>query len=163
MRASARIIASGSNQMKPNSALILDQNGIVLLHRAQNGWRVIGQADPSSENLAGEMDYLRRTAMALSGGKFATKIVVPNDQILYREIDVGEVDAADKSAAVREALEGLTPYGVDELSFDWRAMGGNVVQVAVIAEETLEEAEFFAESHGFNPLCFAAIDRKSVV
>ncbi len=143
--------------MKPSSALILEQDGIVLLHRSKSGWRAIGSADPGADDLDENMAFLRRTAMELSGGKFATKLIVPNSQILYRELNLGPMDSSNKPSAVREALEGLTPYGVDELAFDWRDLGDGRVCVAVVAEQTLHEAEAFADSHRFSPLCFAAI------
>ncbi len=143
--------------MKPSSALILDQNGIVLLHRSKQGWRLIGQADPNSAGINEEMRYLRKTAVDLSGGQFATKLIIPNAQILYRELEIGDIDGPDRAAAVRDGLQGLTPYHVDELAFDWRASGDGCVKVAAVAEETLGEAEKFAEKHRFNPLSFVAI------
>jgi hypothetical protein len=53
------------------------------------------------------------------------------------------------------ALEGRTPYDVGDLAFDWFGHGATV-QVAVVANETLDEAEEFAVEHRFNPVSFAA-------
>ena len=142
--------------MKANFALILDQDGIVLLNRAKVTWRVVGQAHPASERLVEEMAYLRRTAMELSGGRFSTKLVIPNSQILYTAL---QIDPArdDRKNAIREALEGLTPYAVDELTFDWTDQDDGSVTVAAVADITLSEAEAFADEHRFNPLSFVAI------
>lgn len=142
--------------MKPNFTLILDQDGIVLLHRSKNGWRVVGQADPASAQLADEMQYLRRSATALAGGQFASKLVIPNSQILYQDLEL-DGDSVDRAVQVREALDGLTPYAVDELAFDWYETEAGKVTVAAVAEQTLQEAEMFADQHRFNPLSFVAI------
>ena len=143
--------------MKPSSALILDQDGIILLHRAQDGWRVIGQADPTDPDLDQKMKYLRRTALDLAGGKFATKLVIPNSQILYTRLDVPPANGDRLASDLRAALEGLTPYDVDQLAFDWQENSPGKIDFAVVAEETLAEAEAFAEYHKFNPLCFVSI------
>ena len=50
----------------------------------------------------------------------------------------------------------MTPYSVADLVFDWSGHG-EVVQVAVVARETLAEAEAFAETHGFGPVSFVAM------
>ena len=143
--------------MKPSTALILDHEAIILLHRAQDGWRVIGQANPVADDLDDKMRVLRRTALDLAGGKFATKLVIPNSQILYDRLSVAPAQGERLNSEIRAELDGLTPYSVDELAFDWQETTPGQIDIAVVAEETLSEAEDFAEAHRFNPLCFVAI------
>ncbi len=102
------------------------------------------------------LGYLRSTALGLSPRGLATKLIIPNDQILYTEVIAPGPDAASRLAQIRLALEGRTPYDVDDLAFDWSAEG-DMVQVAVIARETLAEAEAFAAEHRFNPVAFVAL------
>jgi hypothetical protein len=58
---------------------------------------------------------------------------------------------------IEEGLEGMTPYAVSELVYDWRAFETDRVKLAVVARETLDEARGFAEGHGFKPAGFAAM------
>ena len=143
--------------MKPGFALILSQDGISLLHRANGGWRGLGKADPSSPTLSQNLRYLQRTATELSGGQFATKLVIPNAQILYRKIAVDSASDSMRTAMIRAELDGATPYKLDELVFDWCEAEEGFVHVAVVATQTLAEAETFAVEHRFNPVsCVAA-------
>lgn len=143
--------------MKPGFALILSQDGISLLHRAKGGWRILGKADPQAPDLDQKLRYLQRTATELSGGQFATKIVIPNSQILFRHIEaVGFTDDL-RTALIHASLDGATPYALDELVFDWADAGDNMAHVAVVATETLKEAEKFARDHRFNPVSFVAL------
>ncbi|NIY78274.1 hypothetical protein HCZ23_02160 [Celeribacter sp. HF31] len=140
--------------MKPNFALNLSHDGIVLLHRASSGWHQMGEVALDAPDMAGELAELRKLATSVSTSGLATKLVIPNSQILYRSLpDPGE---ATRDAAIRAALDGATPYGLDDLVWDSTVTDGQV-QVAVIARETLEEAEGFATEHRFNPISFVAL------
>ena len=139
--------------MKPSFALTLSHDGISLLHRAKHGWRRIGSAAFDDPALPDTLSYLRGTASGLEPHGIATKLVLPNSQILYTEIDAPGPDLARRRAQIRRALEGRTPYAVDELVFDWCGDGPRV-QVAVVARETLAEADAFAAEHRFNPVSF---------
>ncbi|MCX7889612.1 MAG: hypothetical protein N2422_07775, partial [Rhodobacteraceae bacterium] len=141
--------------MKPNFALELSQDGIVLLHRGASGWFRVGSVDPNAEGLAEGMAVLRRSALALEPSGFATKLVLPPSQILYARIEAPGPDAADRRRQIAAALDGRTPYEVTDLVFDWSGTGP-VVQVAVVARVTLEEAESFAEEFRLNPVAFVA-------
>ncbi|MGC1430166.1 MAG: hypothetical protein WA822_16370, partial [Albidovulum sp.] len=57
---------------------------------------------------------------------------------------------------IETALRGRTPYEVSDLVFDWSRIGPEV-HVAVVARVTLDEAEEFADAHGFNPVSFVSI------
>lgn len=142
--------------MKPNFALNLTSENIVLLHRTARGWLEIGVAALDAPDLGEALSYLRRSALGLAPHGMSTKLVIPNAQILYLELDAPGPDAARRRAQIKRGLEGRTPYAVGDLVFDWRGTG-STVQVAVIARETLAEAEKFAVEYRFNPISFVAI------
>lgn len=142
--------------MKPNFALNLTHESIVLLHRTARGWLEVGSAALDDPDLGEALTYLRRSALGLAPHGVATKLIIPNSQILYTEVPAPGPDVDARFAQIRRALEGRTPYAVDDLVFDWSG-DGPVVQVAVVARETLEEAEGFASQYRFNPVSFAAI------
>lgn len=142
--------------MKPNFALNFTDDAIVLLHRTARGWLDIGQTPFGAPDMAEALGYLRASALGLSPQGMTTKLVIPNGQILYTEVEAPGPDTASRKAQIRAALEGRTPYGVDDLVFDWWGKGPRL-QVAVVARETLEEAEAFAVEHRLNPVSFVAI------
>ncbi|MBV1904393.1 MAG: hypothetical protein KUG58_12240 [Marinosulfonomonas sp.] len=142
--------------MKPSFALILSHDGIRLLRRATNGWRCVGEVAPDDPDLSKQLKYLRQTATDLSGGKFSTKLVLPNSQILYTKIDALGASHERREQEIRKGMEGLTPYQVEDLYFDWCDAGGGYAHVAIVARETLEEAETFALKHRMNPVSFVA-------
>ncbi|WP_321364001.1 hypothetical protein [uncultured Celeribacter sp.] len=140
--------------MKPNFALNLSHDGIVLLHRASSGWHQMGKVALDAPDMAAELAELRKLATSVSTSGLATKLVIPNSQILYRSLpDPGE---ATRDAVIRAALDGATPYALEDLLWDSTVTNGQI-QVAVIARETLEEAESFATEHRFNPISFVAL------
>ena len=140
--------------MKPGFALLFNDNGLELLHRAKAGWQSIGTA-AFDDDLAANLTFLRRTATELAGPQgLASKLVLPRDQILVTTQTVTD-PMGDVPTQIKKLLVGMTPYDVDDLRFDWR-LSGDQVQIAAIAAETLKEAEQFAVDNGFNPLSFAA-------
>ncbi|MEM9427427.1 MAG: hypothetical protein AAGA06_12085 [Pseudomonadota bacterium] len=70
-------------------------------------------------------------------------LFLPRDQILYTRVELNA--AEDAQPQIERALDGRTPYGLDELSFDWEEVDPNTVQVAALARDTLDEAAAFAE------------------
>ncbi len=143
--------------MKPSFALNLSHDGLSLLHRATGGWHSIGEVDLDDPDLPERLRYLRNTATDLAGGQLASKLVIPNSQILYRTVDIHGKEGEERDRVICEALEGSTPYAMDDLVFDWIEAGNGVVHVAAVARETLNEAEGFATEHRFNPVSFVAI------
>ncbi|MGX9856245.1 hypothetical protein ACR03S_12495 [Limimaricola variabilis] len=137
--------------MTPNFALSLSLEGLRLLHRDAEGWTLIGDVPLDSADLAGELAALRARALARAPEGMRTKLLIPEDQIRYLELE-GEQDAA----AVAQALEGATPYTVDELAIDFVVTQGRT-HVAAVARETLDEALAFAREHAMAPVAFAAV------
>lgn len=141
--------------MKPAFALSLSQDGITLLHRTETGWETVGIVNPEAEGLDAAMMRLRDVARGLEPKSFTTKLVLPQSQILFTDIDAPGPDRAARRVQIARALEGRTPYNVNDLVFDWSG-NGRVVRTAVVAKVTLDEAESFAEHYGFHPVCFVA-------
>lgn len=141
--------------MKPNFALTLSFNGIGLLHRAAAGWHLVGEVPLSSDDFSGELAVLRRTAIQLDSAGLRSKLVIPNEQIRYLNLPA-PARGTDIAAHVAAMLDGATPYVVEDLRYDWVVVGADL-HIAAVANETLEEAEAFAEEHGFAPVSFVAI------
>lgn len=141
--------------MKPSFALNLTSDSVGLLQRTADGWRDIGSVPFDAPDLPEALGALRATVDGTASAGLTTKIVLPNSQILYTEVTAPGPDNGARRSQIRAALEGLTPYAVRELVFDWHGTG-ETVKVAVVARETLKEAEEFAEEHQFNPLSFVA-------
>ncbi|MEM8579531.1 MAG: hypothetical protein AAGF60_16905 [Pseudomonadota bacterium] len=141
--------------MKPSFALSLSFEGIRLLHRAAGGWRRVGEAGLSGDMNA-DLARLRNAADRLSPGDVTTKLIIPNDQIKYLTLETGAVGTPAREDAARAALDGATPYSVDELAFDI-CEDGPRTHVAAVARDTLDEAEAFAKLHKFAPVCFVSV------
>ncbi|MCW1919867.1 hypothetical protein NX862_13990 [Rhodobacter sp. KR11] len=142
--------------MKPTFALDFRDGQITLLHRTSRGWSLVGSAAFGAPEFDETLAYLRSTALGLQPRGITTKLILPNDQVLYTEVEVGASDGSRRRRLIRLALEGRTPYPVDDLVWDWSGEG-STVKVAVIARETLAEAESFAAAHRFNPVSFVAV------
>ncbi|WP_371168879.1 hypothetical protein [Aliiroseovarius sp. 2305UL8-7] len=144
--------------MKPNFALDLSHDGIGLIHRGKGGWALVGQVSLEHPQLSSGLDLLRRKAADLESGGFSCKLIVPPSQLLFTSMTAPGPDEVTREARIREGLEGLTPYATDDLVFDWQAdpAEDGMVHVAVVARETLDEAQAFALEHKLNPVSFAA-------
>ncbi|MBO4169136.1 translation initiation factor 2 [Luteovulum azotoformans] len=143
--------------MKPRFALNLTPEAASLLRRMPDGWEELGRVPYDAPDLAEALAALRQAAQADAGEAGVTaKVVIPNSQVLYTTLAAPGPDRASRGAQIRAGLEGLTPYEVKDLVYDFEPQGDEV-RVAVVARETLDEAEGFAEEHGFNPVAFVAI------
>ncbi|MDD8023945.1 MAG: hypothetical protein PHX82_12645, partial [Paracoccaceae bacterium] len=142
--------------MKPSFALNLSHDGIGLLHRTGNSWFELGSVALDAPDLTEALAALHRTAQDIAPQGVSCKLIIPATQILYTDIAAPGPRAAQRRRQIAAALEGMTPYDVADLVFDWSGHG-DVVQVAVVARETLAEAEGFAETYGFGPVSFVAM------
>ena len=144
----------------PRFAMSFTQNAVILETRGPQGWRRLGRAFFEGGDLATRLGELREQALgpdadgADTGGP-DTLVVIPDDQILYTTLTVAPgLEPAD---AVARALDGLTPYRVEDLAFDWARQDGSqddTMRVAAVARQTLVEAEEFASRQGFRPQRF---------
>lgn len=139
--------------MKPNFALDLSHEGINLLHRSKGGWTLVGSVGLDDPDIGARLSEMRRSAAMLESGGFTTKLIIPDSQILYTTVAAPGPDDIAREVQIRAALDGVTPYPVGDLVFDWRAQGDEA-RVAVLARETMDEAEAFAADHQFNPVSF---------
>ena len=142
--------------MKPGFALDLDEDHIRLLFRRADGWVKVGEVGFADPKLGDKLAALRQKAGRLAPEGVLTKLVIPSSQILYTEVDAPGPDRRARRAQIMKAIDGRTPYALDELTVDW-ARSGKHTFVAVVAKLTLDEAEDFAEGFGFNPVSFVAI------
>ena len=142
--------------MKPDFALTLSFEGISLLRRVPNGWALVGDVALDAADLRSALAELRSEADALSSNGGQVKLVIPNEQIKYLTIEDTGQTGETLQQDILAVLDGATPYAVDELSFDWSHDAGKV-HIAAVANETLDEAEAFAKSHHFDPVCFVAM------
>ena len=147
--------------MKPNFALDLRHEGINLLHRSKGGWTLVGSVALDDPDMGTRLEDMRRSAAMLESGGVTSKIIIPDSQILYTTVDAPGPDDIAREVQIRNALDGLTPYPVGELVFDWRAQGDKA-RVAVLARETMDEAEAFVAQYKFNPVSFAARPARGV-
>ncbi|MEP6266246.1 MAG: hypothetical protein ABJ139_02800 [Paracoccaceae bacterium] len=141
--------------MTPSFALSLSYERIRLLHRAAGGWQKVGDVPLTVEDLSASLRVLKKTATALHASTLRTKLIIPSEQIRFLKIETGEQDLANRRIAAEQALDGVTPYDIADLSIDVLA-DGPITYVAAVARETLAEAESFAVQHGFDPVSFVA-------
>lgn len=138
--------------MTPDFTLSLSFEGIRLLHRVDGGWQSVGDVALDVPDLSGSLASLRAAGAALAGDQpFATKLLIPDDQIKFAQIETARTTLDD----VHAAIDGSTPYAIGDLMIDYEQSGGRT-HIAAVARETLAEAEAFAAEHGFNPLAFVA-------
>ncbi|OIQ29878.1 MAG: hypothetical protein BM562_10845 [Alphaproteobacteria bacterium MedPE-SWcel] len=141
--------------MKPEFALSLSPDGIVLLLRGAGGWRRVDTVGLNVNDLPTELAILRSKAEEHRDGRLYCKLLLPDTQIRYLTVATGDLPYDDRIEAARAALDGATPYAVSDLAFDISADGVQT-HIAAVAIETLSEAESFAIEHGFSPVSFVA-------
>lgn len=138
--------------MIPNFALSLSFDGIRLLQQVPDGWDLVGEVPLDVPDLTAALEKLRATALRLAPDGLRTKLVIPPDQIRFMTLETAQTSLDD----VKTALEGQTPYALDELVIDFDRHGGRT-HIAAVARETLAEAEAFAVEHKFSPVAFVAV------
>lgn len=142
--------------MTQDFALTLSFEGISLLRRVAGGWVRVGDVALDADDLRAALAGLRSEADSYSPQGGQVKLVVPNEQIKYLTLPHTGLTGEALRDDIRRALDGATPYEVDDLTFDWE-LRGKTIHVAAVANETLDEAEAFAKSHHFEPVSFVAV------
>ena len=135
-------------------ALNLTHEAIALLHDTGDGWWSLGKARFDDPDFADALAKLRDLGHQIGGPDFATKLILPNSQIFYTTAPASGDDATDREQ-VDAALDGATPYQVNDLVKDWTAED-DTLNISVVARQTLDEAESFAAQHGFNTRLMSA-------
>ncbi len=150
--------------MKKTFFLDLDHSGVRLRYGSGNEFPVLGEVSLDDPHFETRLEDLRREAEALSDGPLETVLTIPDTEILFTSVDLpdGTADEAARKARIEAELEGMTPYALGDLVYDWKEMSASKVAVAAAARETLDQAEDFAVSHGFNPRSFSGEPRKGL-
>lgn len=141
--------------MKPAFALSLSFEGITLLHRADDGWRTVGDVPIDAQDLPDALSDLRAKAAMLESGPLRCKVILPNEQIKYLTVETGALQGEARRGMIEAELATATPYALSDLVYDL-SVEGSATHVAAVAQETLAEAESFAVEHGFHPVSYAA-------
>ncbi|MDU8943079.1 hypothetical protein [Ovoidimarina sediminis] len=135
--------------------LDLTHDGIRLLSEADGMLEDLGYVALTDADLPGRMRALHATAAARVEGPVRAELIIPGSQILYTKLKDPEHGGPVTAQDIRAGLDGLTPCPVEELRFDWR-IGRDGIQVAALDVNTLDEAESFAATYGFEPVRFTA-------
>ena len=145
--------------MKPDFALNFSHEGAELLQRGASGWSRLGAVRFDQPDLDKALGDLRASASELAPDGLLTKLVIPNAELRYVTVLApGPTDEA-RRLQIEAEIEGLTPYSIDELVYDY-VVEGDYALVVLTAREILEQAEDFAANHGFNPVAFVAIPER---
>ena len=129
----------------------LDMSAVRLMRRDGGHWQEVAR-----ENIDGADIEERLAAMiAQVDAGTAVELFLPRDQILYTDVDVSS--EADAQTEIGAALDGQTPYSLDELEIDWAITKPGKARVCAIAKETLEEAAAFAEDRGLQVVAFSSL------
>ncbi|MEE4120545.1 MAG: hypothetical protein V2I65_16205, partial [Paracoccaceae bacterium] len=142
--------------MAATFALHLDHDGVSLLLLAEDGAETessqphLATAGLDDDDFDAQVGRMQARVAEASGGDAAVVLILPDSQILYTRVRASGLDREADEGRVRNALVGATPYDLAELVYDWREVDG-VLEIAVVAAETLDEAHAFAEAHGFAP------------
>lgn len=129
----------------------LSMETVRLMRREGGHWREI-----ASEPIEGTDIETRLQALADRVPDPKTvDIFLPRDQILYTDVRISsEKNAPDEIDA---AMEGRTPYALDELEIDWAIAAPDTARVAAVARETLDEALEFARARGLRVDRFSSL------
>ncbi len=144
--------------MTPQIALDLSLDGIAVLSRApadgpdRGRWYREGVVRLDAPDMAQRLRVLRDRCAERHGDDLVSILVIPQTQILFTSV---ERDDRDARTTIRSQLDGRTPYAVADLAFD-HVVRGDRLQVAVVALDTLMEAETFAADFGFAPVALVA-------
>lgn len=137
---------------KPIFALDLSNEGIALWHRKGSSWIALGQVSLSDPEF--EMRLIELRDKAPVRGRTAV-VRIPRSEVMLSRVRLGVFEGEAAASHARKQIENLTPYTMDQIAYDLGEKGaGNTAPVAVVARKTLQEAEDFARSHGFDPVHF---------
>ncbi|MCG6884631.1 MAG: hypothetical protein LJE62_12840 [Silicimonas sp.] len=124
--------------METRWGLDLDMSAVRLMRRDGVEWVEHAVEKIDSPDIE---DRLQALISPIEAGE-SVLLFLPRDQILYTVV---ELDAAQEPVAqIERAMDGRTPYELEDLAIDWEADDGNTVRVAAIARDTLDEAADFA-------------------
>ena len=149
-----------NQQPGPEFTMSFTADAVHLQSRSATGWDDLGAAPFAGGGLGPRLNALRGVEgvpETAPEDRPDTIVVIPDDQILYTTLTVAP--GLDPREGVARALDGLTPYAVEDLAFDFAPAAPeqtDTMRVAAVARRTLQEAEEFALANGFRPARFIA-------
>ncbi len=138
--------------METRWGLDLDMSAVRLLRRNDESWDEIAVEKIDGPDIE---DRLTTMLSQIEPGAEAV-LFLPRDQILYTSVDLPPV--GETRAEIERAMDGRTPYSLDELALDWELVQSGRAVVAAIAHETLDEAAAFAEVRGIGVAGYSSLD-----
>ena len=74
-------------------------------------------------------------------------VLLPRPEVIVRQIALRGVEAKDLEAAIAFQLDGINPYGDQEVLFGWTRLGEGCVLVGIVRRETVDRyLELFTEA-----------------
>ena len=137
------------SRMETRWGLDLDMSAVRLMRRDGNAW-----SEFAVEKIDGPDIEDRLTAM-IANIDTQVALFLPGEQILYTTVDLGPV--GNTRAQIERAMDGRTPYALDELDLDWEMTASSSARVAAIALDTLDEAAAFAEVRGLSVSAYSSL------
>lgn len=139
--------------MSSKFLLHLSSDSIDLERQGASGrWHRLGSVSPDTKHLIEALAHLRQTVVTEASDPLEVLVALPADQI--KRVDLDHTDTS--TAALQRALAGQTPYEFHELCVDCLPTPRGQT-IAVIAQETLEEAESLTQAFGFKSAGFVAL------
>jgi len=139
--------------MSSKFLLHLSSDSIDLERQGASGrWHRLGSVSPDTKHLIEALAHLRQTVVTEASNPLEVLVALPADQI--KLVDLDHTDTS--TAALQRALAGQTPYEFHELCVDCLPTPRGQT-IAVIAQETLEEAESLTQAFGFKAAGFVAL------
>jgi len=139
--------------MSSKFLLHLSSDSIDLERQGASGrWHRLGSVSPDTKHLIEALAHLRQTVVTKASNPLEVLVALPADQI--KRVDLDHTDTS--TAALQRALAGQTPYEFHELCVDCLPTPRGQT-IAVIAQETLEEAESLTQAFGFKAAGFVAL------
>jgi Tfp pilus assembly protein PilN len=74
----------------------------------------------------------------LGAGRLSATVLLPRREVIVRQISLPGVAAKDMEGALRLQLDALHPYGEDEISWGWSALGAGAALVGIARRSTVE-------------------------
>ncbi|MCV2875165.1 hypothetical protein OE810_02735 [Rhodobacteraceae bacterium XHP0102] len=135
--------------MTTEFTLHLSPEAIILAARqTDDQWENVITTAPAADDLSEA--FARMKALISQKKNAQLLLVIPREQVLFTTCPAPSIqNRAAEIQAVETRLDGLTPYPLDELRYDW-VRHGPLLQIAAIAQETIEDANTFVSAYGIN-------------
>lgn len=137
----------------PRFALDLARSGISVLHcNARQLWQPLGTVALTAPDFELALARLRKSTAECFGEDFETEIWLPNDQVLFRAVQLETQTSGDeRTQEIKSALAAMSRIEPNELCFvEGMTDDKGFTHIAAVSMATWTEAVAFAEKWGFN-------------